>query len=267
MDLQGKIEKFNVPDIFQLISSGKRTGTLGIIRNNLATMFYFRDGQITYAYAPMNNHRIGERLIEKGFINIDSLEQALAKQKTDQGKNRLGKILIDDNKINEQQLATILTDQISDIVYKVMSWDKGLFKFYDDKFPTDEGNGLSLSTESLILEGARRADELINLKNQLPDFSCSLNLKQSNGRDKIDISLSGEEWDVLGLCNGKNTVDDILNSSDKDPELVMKVIARLIEMDLVEPREHAGRGVSRLTGLELQINKLAELLDEFLEKA
>jgi hypothetical protein len=68
MDLQGRIEKFNVPEIFQLISAGKRTGTLGINRNEQSVMVYFRNGQIIYAYSPNRRNRLGERLIAKGLI-------------------------------------------------------------------------------------------------------------------------------------------------------------------------------------------------------
>ena len=95
MDLQGKIEKFNVPEIFQLISNGRRTGTLGIIRNQQATMFYFDKGQITYAYSPDNGKRIGVRLVNKGYIDNNDLEQSLAEQGKVDGQKRLGQILID----------------------------------------------------------------------------------------------------------------------------------------------------------------------------
>lgn len=240
MELQGKIEKFNVPDIFQQLTTDKRTGTLGIIRNNQATMFYFKNGRITYAYTPSNRNRVGERLIEKGFIDNAALEKALTKQNEDGGKNRLGKILIEDKKINEQQLATILTDQISDIVHKVMSWDKGLFKFYDDKFPTAEEDGLSLPTEDLILEGAKRADELNKLRDKLPDFNTYLRLKKSSVDRKTEIKLTAGQWDILTLCDGNHAIDDIISKSDDDPEPIMKTIIKLIESGMIEPCKPAG---------------------------
>ena len=265
MDLQGKIDKFNVPEIFQLISTGKRTGTLGIIRNNQATMFYFNDGQITYAYSPSGRNRLGERLLEKGYIDKRALSDALDFQKKN-GKSRLGKILIENSKINQEQLANVLTEQISDTVYQVMSWDKGLFKFYDNNFPTDEENTISLSTESLILEGAKRADELNNLKSKLPDTKSSLKLRQADDKP-VELTLSAEEWNVLAQCDSHHTIDDIINRCDENPEPVLKAIQKLIEMELIGPVKPQNSNGDNLRHVELQIDVLADLLNKFLEKA
>jgi predicted transcriptional regulator len=267
MDLQGKIEKFNVPEIFQLIASGKRTGTLGIVRNNQATMFYFKGGQVTYAYLPTNHNRVGERLLQKGFIDNTALDAALTKQKESKGENRIGKILIDAKRINEQQLATVLTEQISDIVYRVMSWDTGLFKFYDDKFPTTEDNSLSLSTESLILDGAKRADELGNLKNKLPLPNTRLAWKHQDDNRKVDLSLDSREWDILISCNGNHTIDDIINRVDHDPAAVYNALLKFIEMDIIEPVNSDSNKSVDSSHLELQIDILAGLLNRFLDKA
>ncbi len=264
MDLQGKIEKFNVPEIFQLISTGKRTGTLGIIRNNQATMFYFRDGQITYAYSPGGKNRVGERLLSKGFIDNQALEDALDFQKKN-GKNRIGKILIENSKINEQQLATVLTDQISDIVYKVMSWDKGMFKFYDNNFPTEEKFTISLSTEGLILEGAKRADELSNLKAKLPGYNSTLKIIRNASNRPVE--LTPDQWNIIALCDSNHTIDDIINKTDENPELVLKTIHELMEMKLIEKSKSSVLTESNLSHIELQIDVLADLLNKFLDKA
>lgn len=266
MDLQGKIEKFNVPEIFQLISTGKRTGTLGIIRNNQATMFYFRDGQITYAYSPAGRNRVGERLLEKGFIDNKALDDALEFQKND-SKNRIGKILVENSKINNQQLATVLTEQISDIVYKVMSWDKGLFKFYENNFPTDEENSISLSTENLILEGAKRADELNHQRSKLPDYNSILKLKKVSANDTIELKLTSDEWNILASCNCSHTIDDIINQTDENPELVLKSLNKLLDMKLIEPVKTVSRADGNFAHLELQMDVLADLLNKFLDKA
>ncbi len=266
MDLQGKIEKFNVPEIFQLISTGKRTGTLGIIRNNQATMFYFRDGQITYAYSPAGKNRVGERLLDKGFIDDNALDNALEFQKKN-SKNRIGRILIDNRKINDQQLATVLTEQISDIVYKVMSWDKGLFKFYDNNFPTDEENTISLSTEGLILDGAKRADELNCQRSKLPEYNSILRIKKCSSRVDKEIKLTSEEWDILASCDSNHTIDDIISQTDDDAELVLKTLNKLLEKELIEPVKAGSRGNGNIAHVELQIDVLADLLNKFLDKA
>lgn len=266
MDLQGKIEKFNVPEIFQLISSGRRTGTLGIARNDRATMFYFDEGKITHAYSPNGDDHLGKKLIMKGLIDDKTLNDSLIEQKNNLGQKRLGRILIESRKIDEGQLETALTEQISNIVYKVMDWDSGVFKFYDSKFPTEEEKPLSLSTESLILEGAKRADELNHLKQRLPDFSTALKLKQSSKLEDIELKLSRAEWNVLALCDGRHTIESIVNISGGNLAALLKALVKLKELDLIEQADGFYGGDIDLSHLELQVEALADLLDKFLVK-
>ena len=266
MDLQGKIEKFNVPEIFQLISSGRRTGTLGIAQNDRATMFYFDEGKITHAYSPNGDNRLGKKLIIKGLIDDKTLDNSLTEQKNNLGQKRLGRILIESAKIDEEQLKTALTEQISDIVYKVMDWDCGVFKFYDSKFPTEEEKPLSLSTENLILEGAKRADELSHLKQRLPDFSTALKLKQSGGQENIEIVLSSAEWNILALCDGRRTIESTVSISEGNLVDILKALVRLMELDLIESADGFCGDLKDLSHLELQVEALADLLDKFLAK-
>jgi len=264
MDLQGKIEKFNVPEIFQLISSGRRSGTLGIVRNRQSAMFYFDAGQVTYAYSPDGNNRLGNRLIRKGFIDKNALDESLAEQKKHQGQKRLGRILIDSDRIDDKRLESVLIEQVTDTVHRVMGWDKGVFKFYDNKFPTKDEKSLSLSTEGLILEGAKRADELTHLKGKLPSFDTPLRIKKSKNTSEIDLKLTTDQWNILALCDGRRTIDDIVNQSDDNLINPLKALIKLFELDLIEPAAMNTADNYDVSHLELQVGKLADLLDRYL---
>ena len=52
LDLQGNVERFTLPEIFQLVSSSRKTGTLGIQRDDDIVMVYFKDGSVIYGYGP-----------------------------------------------------------------------------------------------------------------------------------------------------------------------------------------------------------------------
>jgi hypothetical protein len=269
MDLQGRIEKFNVPEIFQLISAGKRTGTLGINRNEQSVMVYFRNGQIIYAYSPNRRNRLGERLIAKGLIEPKTLELTLRIQKESGGTKRLGAILVETNRVSKDQLETILKEQISDTIYRLMSWDRGLFKFYDGKFPTEEDITLALSTENLILEGVRRADEMNRLKEKLPDFSSRLQLKTMVGDTPVELKLTTGDWNTMALCDGHRDIGRIISDSSNDPIETMKSIIRLLAVNLIEKTaDDTDRiPVSDIAVFEEQIDSLINLLNRFLEKA
>ncbi len=268
MNLQGRIEKFNVPEIFKTIISGRGSGTLGVNRDDQAVIIYFKDGQVTYAYAPSQPRRIGERFVAKGIINNKTLEESLIRQKRTGGEKRLGVILIEGEFVNKQQLESTLTEQITDVIYSVMSWDRGLFKFYEDKFPTREEITLSLSTEHLVEEGTRRLDELNRLKLKLPDFSTCLIMKPLFGKPDIELKLSADDWNVLVMCDGRNSIGKIVSDACNDSVGSIKSLIRLFYKGLIEPANRSSDWISdaNLTELEVKIDNLSIMLEEFLKK-
>ena len=94
-DLQGKVGKFTLPEIFQLIANGKKTGTLGIQDSNDIVMVYFKDGRITYGYGPRQTSHIGQLLSDNGKISAGQLEDAIAHQSGTDVTKRLGRILVE----------------------------------------------------------------------------------------------------------------------------------------------------------------------------
>ena len=60
--LQGKIGRFTLPEIFQLIANTQKSGTLGIQKDDDIVMVYFKKGQIIYAYGPRQTFHIGQLL-------------------------------------------------------------------------------------------------------------------------------------------------------------------------------------------------------------
>ena len=66
LDLQGSIEKFTLPEIFQLIAAGRKSGTLGIQNDDAIVMVYFKDGSIIYGYGPGQTFHLGQLLVSAG---------------------------------------------------------------------------------------------------------------------------------------------------------------------------------------------------------
>jgi len=269
MDLQGKIEKFNVPEIFQLIASGRRTGTLGLHRHNQSVMVYFQDGNITYAYTPNRRNRLGDRLIARGKIARKELKDVLLYQRQTGDKRRLGAILIEKKLASADDIDEVLREQITDTIYSLMTWDEGVFKFYEGRFPTQEHTVLTLPTESLILEGVRRTDEMLQLMSKLPAFNQPIQIRPVRDGQPVDIRLSADEWNLLALCDGKRTIGRLLSDSGFDPLVSLKILLKLLAAQIVEvvAGEEDGLPDAEWRDIERKLDVLTALLNRFLEKA
>ncbi|MCD6163354.1 MAG: DUF4388 domain-containing protein [candidate division Zixibacteria bacterium] len=266
MDMQGKIEEFNIPDVFKTIASDQRGGTLGIIRGGKSALLYFDNGQLTYAFSPNNNNRLGERLIAKNIIDKNALEKSIITQKNQDSQNRIGKILIENKHIDEKQLKDSLIEQVADIAFQVMTWHSGVYKFYDGKFPTEEDMVFSLPTENIISEGIKRTDELRQLSEKLPDFSAFLKLKTIPRESEVELKLTAEQWNILACCDGRHNIHKMLNESDVDPITILRTLIKFIDDDLIAISFETASEKSEAdySKLELQIDTLSDLLRKFL---
>jgi len=262
MDLQGNLDNFGLPEIFQLLTSGQKTGTLGIQREDEVAMVYFRSGQVFYAYGPRKMARLGDLLVKKGKITPEQLDLAMAEQRTDQGHRRLGEILLAKQWLSNDDLESAVRSQVEEVIYEILRWDGGMFKFYEDQFPTDEEITIKISTENLILEGVRRLDEMSRIKDSLPEFEKVLALAPADDGRKKDIALQAQEWNILTLIDGARNIYEILDNSDADRLETLRTLAGLYSAGLV--RESDGRGHYPTDRLTEMSGRLTELLESYL---
>ena len=263
MDLQGNIENFGLPEIFQLLSSGQKTGTLGIQKGEEVAMVYFRDGQVFYAYGPRKMTRLGDLLVKQGRISPQQLEMALAEKGDTQGHRRLGEILLSKQWLSHDDLEGAVQHQVEEVIYETLRWEGGHFKFYEEQFPTDEEITIQISTENLILEGVRRLDEMSSIKASLPQFESVVRLAPAEDGRKKDIALAADEWNVLTLVDGTRNIYEILEVSHTDRLLTLRTLAGLYSAGLVK-ESGAVVHTSQTERLAQLGDRLGELVETYL---
>lgn len=262
MDLQGNLDNFGLPEIFHLLTSGQKTGTLGIQKEDEVAMVYFRNGQVFYAYGPRKMARLGDLLVQAGKITPAQLENAMAEQRTDQGHRRLGEILLAKQWLSQDDLESAVRNQVEEVIYEVLRWGGGMFKFYEEQFPTDEEITIKISTENLILEGVRRLDEMSRIKDSLPPFETVLALAPAEDGRKKDIALQAYEWNVLTLIDGMRNLYEILDSAPTDRLATLRTLAGLYSAGLI--REYEGEERHPTDHLMQMGAQLSQLLEGYL---
>jgi len=167
MSLVGRLEDLALPDIFQIISLSKKTGTL-IVRSRKGTgMVVFKDGQVIQAASDSIRDSLGNILVSQGMLTEVVLSQALDRQKRETDKP-LGMILVEIGAVSTQTLEGIVRKQIEEIIYDLLVWEEGFFNFElgevapRDKIEIDTQEFLlksGISAEYLLMEGTRKLDE------------------------------------------------------------------------------------------------------------
>ncbi len=266
LDLQGNIQKFTLPEIFQLIAASRKSGTLGIQRDDSIVMVYFDKGDIIYGYGPRQTFHLGQLLKERGRISSEQLEDAVSTQARTENTRRLGEILVEKGYIDRTDLEHVVKEQVESLLYSLLSWQEGSFKFYEDQFPTEEEITVRISVENVILEGLRRLDEQQMIKETLPDHDAVYTISASQGGRERAVTMEAEQWNIMALVDGRRTVKEICQASHLDYEEALKRLAQLKLAGIITPTDK--RPEETTTGgageLENMVNRLAELFEDYL---
>jgi len=262
LDLQGSIEKFTLPEIFQLIAASRKSGTLGIQKDDSIVMVYFDKGEVIYGYGPRQTFHLGQLLKKCGKLTTEQLDEAVTIQAEKENTRRLGEILINRNFIDRADLEKVVKTQVEELLYSLLSWQTGSFKFYENQFPTDEEITVRLSVENVILEGLRRMDEWNLIRETLPDFDAVYSISATQGGRPRSVSLEAGEWNIMALVDGMRTVNQICERSAFDHEETLNKLARLKLAGIITPSEKKESTPSG--NLEGMVNRLAGLFEDYL---
>ncbi|MBN1485509.1 MAG: DUF4388 domain-containing protein [Chloroflexia bacterium] len=96
---------------------------------------------------------------------------------------------------------------------------------------------IKASNEKLIIEGIRRVDEWEQLKEKAPALDVVLGLVSIPDERRKEISLEPEEWRVLTLIDGRNTIGEIAERSGLGEFRTTQIVLHLLETGLVEEKE------------------------------
>lgn len=233
MSLAGNLKTVSFPDILQLLASGKKTGILEVKTSTRQKEVAFRVGNIIYASSVNSSEDLlGNMLLRRGKITKIELQRAIDLHK--QTGRQLGTTLIDMNLFSKEDIAECLRLQIEEIVYNLFAWDEGDFFFHEGAVPQNTPFLIEMNTMNVVMEGTRRIDEWMEIQKVIPsdEIIIALSTFPKIGRDELTISL--DEFRVMSLINGENTMKDIIYSSPLSEFVTCRAIYKLMINNLVE---------------------------------
>jgi hypothetical protein len=128
--------------------------------------------------------------------------------------------------------------QIEAVVFELMSWQEGFFSFSDgDVSGAGHIDATGLSTESLLMEAARRIDEWARIASLVPSVSAVPMLADVEPGHAPMLDLQPNEWEVLAAIDGTVDLHSIaatIGASDFD---VARIVFGLVSTGVVRLRE------------------------------
>src|SRR6476469_3907690 len=211
MAIKGSLKEASLPDVIQLLFLGRRTGCLALAdRHNFGTI-YFEEGHIIYAAIVNRRDRLGDILVRSGRLTAAQLQQAVERQEGDR-EHKLGEILVELGFVNRNDLESHIRLQIEEAVYYLFTWTSGTFNFEAGVRPEREDFLVRINPEFLLLEGARRVDEWSLIEKKIPSFDLIFSVDPAHLGESAP-ELSAEQRRLIRLLDGTRDVQAVIDES------------------------------------------------------
>ncbi|HEY6553994.1 MAG TPA: DUF4388 domain-containing protein [Vicinamibacteria bacterium] len=202
MSLTGNLRTMSLPDILQWISMGQKTGTLHVERRSVQKRIVVREGMIFSSWSNDPRESLGQFLIRERMVTEEQLFKALL---TQEEKGRLlGSILTSEGVLEEEDLRLALHAKATETIYDLFLWPEGQFAFKEGEFPHDVLISFEMPVTPVIMEGIRRVDEWVRIREVFPTMSTTLKIKGA----PHDVE-DGLERHALGLVAAGKTLTEM----------------------------------------------------------
>jgi hypothetical protein len=167
--MQGKIADFSIPEIFQLVSSQGKSGSLTISGNEQSTVFLFMDGRIIDVQPGRRDTRslLGTMLRDAGYLTDGELKRFLEARGTGGGK-KLGEILVERGKVPKEIISRYLALQIKECLFDVLTLRDGEYRFEGFAVRPVLWGGEPIRPDVLMMEGMQFLDEYPIYRQKFP---------------------------------------------------------------------------------------------------
>ena len=229
MTLEGSLDAFSLPDIFQLLSFTKKTGALRIQSPTAAGLVYFATGSVTGGSSDISRQSLGRRVVGKGLVSDDVLKQAVTAVRLDNSTG-LARVLRDSGSLDEAQLHEIAIEQATDAVFDLLRWTDGDFAFQTDEHNPDD-LGIALAVEDIIAEGRRRLETWDALSRVVPSAEVVVSVPLN--ASAAETVIGAEEWTLLALIDGQRSVADLVDLTGRGEFAIVSAIVSLVERGLL----------------------------------
>ncbi len=233
MPIEGSLREFAVHDVFQLMYLSKKTGELVIVRepSRVRASVVLDGGAVVKAQLAGSSVHLGHLLLNAGKITEADLgrAEALREQSPDKSWSDIFSSMM---VVNQQEMEKYVKFQVEELVLEMLDWQDGTFSFAERAL-ADKERTTWIPTESLLMEGARRADEL----SALPTAIASHDTVPRYCDGAVEggtLDLLPEEWEVLGQVDGEQDLKSIAWALGRSEFEVSKVVSKLVEEDLLK---------------------------------
>jgi DNA-binding response OmpR family regulator len=236
--LRGDLRVVPLAEVLQLLDLQEQSGVLTVERSGARVDIYFRRGRVDQAIASgvPDEFLLGRFVLDADQVPRAQLEAVLESRPSN--PRLLGQQLVKLGHLTEADLKVCLTRQSSELIYEILRWRHGRFRFAAglELPPSVIDAALGLDVEAVLMEGYRRVDEWHLIERAIDNFDIVFLRNEDSVAQMGRGRMTRDELAVLELVNGKNTVKEIIRKSRMGSFEVSKMLYRLLSIKLIRRR-------------------------------
>lgn len=249
MPLQGNIRDFSTISLLNLVNLSRRTGMLTIFEavptgekdamknekmaaGEARAKVAFNKGKLVYASFTTQDDGLVAVLNKAGKLT-DNQARILKERAKNTSDKALAMRLIGAKHVTQADIVTCIKQHILDVVYKLMTWTEGPFRFEDNAIPGKEHILVPIELENVIIDGSRILKETEEINKIIDDLDMALRFPENPKEKFKGIHLSVDEWKVVSYVNPKNTIRQIMKVLNMNEAEIKKIIFALHQAGLV----------------------------------
>ncbi|HEX4470180.1 MAG TPA: DUF4388 domain-containing protein [Gemmatimonadaceae bacterium] len=242
MAIEGPLRELGIHDVFQLLDLSRKTGVLRVtseLRDDEGVV-HFDSGRVVHAHVKSKAVPLELTLLQSGKISKDDLESARARRTNGRADVDIVDLLVEGGAVTSKEIERQLRMQIEGVVFELMSWREGFFSF-EERAASDLTSSrearIRVSTESLLMEGARRIDEWSRIADKVPSLAVVpvLAAMRDDGQAS-QLDLLPPEWEVLSMIDGMRDLRVIASTLGRAEFDIARVVYGLVTTGVVEVR-------------------------------
>ena len=228
--LRGSLDDFFLEDIFWLVDRARNTGRLNVTRPGGSGSFYFREGRIYWAETALLRESVERHLIRSGTITQSQLRDA--ESRTLAGES-VGQGLVTFGMVTAEELNRALLDHLADVTFELLRRDLGEFN-WEAQTGASPDYPCSASVTDLLGVSSQRLEELEQIRRDIPSDTTVLAISGGAPEDASAITVSAEQWKMLALVNGHNSVADIGRATELNELSLLRLLHGMVGRGLLE---------------------------------
>ena len=271
--MQGRLDGLNIAQLLSVVNAAKKSGTLRIFGQDTAeekldqeAEIFFKDGKVLAARTHHTDRNLIDELRHAGKLSKQTAKLLTERFGTETDK-RIAMQLVSGSYVTRDDITKSLQTNTLELIQEIVNWNRHHYTFSDELPDFSDRMIAPIDIEKVVKNATRMARKQKQLEQVIPDLTVGLNFPDSAPTNLSEMTLSRDEWRVIGFAKPNNTLEDIADACNLTPTAIRQIVARLTDLGVLEivtpeaPDSDAAAteddsGERRLSRVETQVMKL-----------